>query len=254
MDENVPMEPPTKRWKTDVEGKRELARELAINSLFLNDITGSTKYFLTDTDIPDQTPFKDLKDTYEKALQDKKIYETNHILNLIYYPFTSEIDKEESTTQEENLDFSFDPKIFFILHFRQYFRMIRRLVYFTYIQQGMIEECTRFDFKELKLHHKFYDSKFIPMTRERSDFIARGMHMEEYVRYHEINPFNIQEVGDVSETESDDAESDDTELTAKKQEVEDPKKVERFKEEGGDRDDKIEKPNENNENKDNLEQ
>lgn len=248
MEDNVPIEPPTKRWKTDAEGKSELARELAINSLFLNDITGSTKYFLTGTDIPDQTPFQNLKETYENSLQDKKIYETNHILNLIYYPFTYEIDKEESTTPEENLDISFDPKIFFILHFRQYFRMIRRLVYFTYIQQGMIEECTRFDFKELKLYHKFYDSKFIPMTRERSDFIARGMHMEEYVRYHEIKPFNIQEVGDVSETESDDTEKDDTENSQKLEKQETPKKVETEAEDDGNKE--IETANENKNEKD----
>lgn len=202
--EHSPMEPPTKRWKK--EDKSELVRELAVNSLFLKNTTepSESKHFFDDMVIQKEMTLDDLIKAYENHLKKDKTYETNHILNLVYYPFTSETDTAESTliTEEKNTQLGFDPKIFFILHFRQYFRMIRRLVYFTYIQQGMIEECTRFNFKELKLHHKFYESKLNGMTPERQDRIARGMHLEEYVHYHEIKRFAIQEAATIPETQS----------------------------------------------------
>lgn len=189
----APMEPPTKRWKIDDTTRSALAWELVKNTIFLRDKNPNTEIqnLLDQTAIDTTKTLQQIQEVYEKQLTEHA-YETNHILDLVYYPFTKK--KPPSIRMKDEKEYvGYDPKSFFILTFRQHFRILRRLVYFTYIQQGMLEECTRFDSKELKIYHKYYGEDMIAEIQDR---IARDMQLEEYVRYHMNEKFKIQLVKD----------------------------------------------------------
>lgn len=192
MSDEEPMEPPTKRWKIDETTKSALAWELVKNTIFLRDKnpTADMENLLDQTTMEKTETLQQIQEVYEEQLTEP-VYETNHILDLVYYPFTKKPPSIRVKDEKEYV--GYDPKSFFILTFRQHFRILRRLVYFTYIQQGMLEECTRFDSKKLKIYHKYYGEDMIVEIQDR---IARDMQLEEYVRYHMNEKFKIQQVID----------------------------------------------------------
>lgn len=201
------MEPPKKRWKINEHNKEILARDLAYNTLLLQQRNNYAlpKHLFTNDDFAEDTTFKGILSQYTRDLEDDKVYETNHPLELVYYKFTTPekiiLDESDNTEKKDLLTSGleirgFDPNIFFTLNFRHYFRILRRLVYFSYIHQGMIEECTRFDLKSSKIKHKFYGDN---MTSEVSDRIARSMNLDDYMRYHESREFKIEKVEETEE-------------------------------------------------------
>lgn len=194
------MESPKKRWKIDDNNKDLFARELAFNTIInkLNTGESTMKNILTNEVIDANKTIDELKILYRDALGTDNIYDVNKILNTVFYGFKT---TEDATPQSYSRNF--DDKIFFMLHFRHYFRILRRLVYFSYIQQGMIEECTRFDLQKYKILHKYYGYR---LSQEVSDRIARGMNLDDYIQYYKNDPFKIRPV-DSSELETEPGET-----------------------------------------------
>lgn len=194
--EETSSEPPAKRFKVDAANKAAVIRNLANITQFQKEMSKAkvAKNLFDKSDIPEG----DLVKFYEDKVQEGKEYEIYPPLDFVYYKFSTSRDEEDPGEGKKITASGFDPKLIFILQFRHHFRMVRRLVYFSYIQQGMIEECTRYNYLEQKIRHKFSESQY--KTIKRSDHLARCMQLEDYTRFTDIKYFRIREVEPITET------------------------------------------------------
>lgn len=193
-----PPEPPAKRFKVDAANKKAVIQTLVNITRFQKEMSGDNvaKNLFDKSDIPHD----ELEKHYEEKVESEKEYEMYPPLDFVYYKFLTSSDEEDLDQEAQASLTGFDPKLFFILRFRQYFRIARRLVYFSYIQQGMIEECTRYNYLDQKIRHKFMESHK-NLTPKRSDHLAKCMHLQDYTRFTDINHFRIKEAEPIPERE-----------------------------------------------------
>ena len=195
----------TRQWPPKTH--KRLAKELAKKSMILKkyktgDQNKNIYNFISGKYDIEETTLDEITSHYETLLGTEEIYQTNHLLDLVYYNFTIqqpnnilEAGKDELEAGKGEAD-SADPhskfttRLYFLLVMRQHIRILKRLINFTYIRQNKDEEVIQLNNETHTISHKFYDKLEI-MSSER---IAMNMNILGYI-YHSLKkPLNVEKV------------------------------------------------------------
>lgn len=177
--------------KVDEFAVEKLAGELAIETML--SVEKPYKNILTGEAFDDNVNIADIINSYRAQLMSKKggyieVPKMSH-----HYPYINaeyqmkNIDVAQKLVEKEFRNFSQDEmsetdlKLQSVLMFRQYLRMIRRLLTLTYFHSHQDDEVTTYS--DGHIHHKFFGADITSATAER---IANAMYIPGFM-YHAVN-------------------------------------------------------------------